>query len=170
MNQASTATDKPAAAWRSPWVIGWLALILVVLSANATMVFFAIATNPGLVRNDYYESGRNVERTIVTRLQSGPGWTMKIDTPADVKAKQATTIRFFVVDKVGQPVTPEAVVYYAYRPSDARLDLSMPMEQEAPGRYVAKVLFPIGGLWDTLVAVQGTDGEYSANQRISVAL
>jgi nitrogen fixation protein FixH len=169
MSQTAAAMAKSNSAWRSPWVIGWIALIAIVLLVNATMVFFAVSTNPGLVREDYYESGRDVERTIATRLAEGPGWSMNIDTPADVQAGVPVTIRFFVVDKAGQPVTPEAVTYYAYRPSDVHRDFSLPMQEEAPGRYAVKTVFPLIGVWDTLVAVRSGGTEHALSQRISVA-
>jgi nitrogen fixation protein FixH len=82
---------------------------------------------------------------------------------------RATTVRFFVVDSAGQPVRPESVTYYAYRPSDASADFSVPMTEEAPGRYVAEVSFPLSGVWDTLVAAQAETQEVVFDQRISVA-
>ncbi|MGB5832785.1 MAG: FixH family protein [Thiohalocapsa sp.] len=169
MDRTTPIESKSGSAWRSPWVIGWMVLLLVVLAVNAVMIFLAFATNPGLVRDDYYESGRNVERTIITRQERGPGWTMNIDTPSDVRALEATIVRFVVVDKAGQPVAPDSVAYYAYRPSDAGLDFSLPMVEEAPGRYAARVQFPVGGVWDTLVEARNTNGEYAMSQRVSVA-
>lgn len=169
MSARPLAASRPVSAWRSPWVIGWIGLVLTVLAVNATMVTLAINTNPGLVRADYYEGGRDVERTIVTRLEGGPGWTMNIDTPAGLQAEQPTTIRFFVVDKAGQPVAVEQVDYYAYRPANADQDIAVPMEQEAPGRYAVRLAFPLGGVWDTLVSVRDGDQEYAVAQRISVA-
>ena len=45
----STAADqrKTVSAWRSPWVIAWIALVITVLGVNLTMVYLAFATNPG---------------------------------------------------------------------------------------------------------------------------
>ncbi|MBK5931815.1 FixH family protein [Halochromatium salexigens] len=159
----------PNSAWGSPWVIGWVGLILVVLAVNATMIVLAFATNPGLVIDDYYERGRTVERTMTTRRAEAPGWTMSLDTPADVTKGRATTVRFHVVDAVGQPVRPERVTYYAYRPSDASADFSRPMIEEAPGRYAVEVRFAMAGLWDTLVAAETDGQEVVFDQRIGVA-
>jgi nitrogen fixation protein FixH len=133
------------------------------------MIFLAYATNPGLVVDDYYERGRNVEQTLATRRAEAPGWEMSIDLLESPVEGQATTVRFFVVDSVGQPVRPESVTYYAYRPSDASADFSVPMTEEAPGRYVAEVSFAMSGVWDTLVAAQAETQEVVLDQRISVA-
>jgi nitrogen fixation protein FixH len=156
-------------AWRSPWVLGWIGLIVVVLAVNITMVVLAVTTNPGLIRADYYERGRDVEQTIVSRLASGPDWTTQIDTPADVRADEKTTIRFSLVDSVGQPVSPDEVVYFAYRPSDAARDFSVPMVEDGPGRFEVDLVFPLGGIWDTVVSMRQGGNEHSVSQRISVA-
>jgi nitrogen fixation protein FixH len=163
-----TEHRRPRSAWRNPWVIAWLALVAIVLAVNATMIVLAFATNPGLVVDDYYERGRRVERTLATRRAEAPGWTMSVDTPGDLAEGRPTTVRFFVVDAAGQPVRPDAVTYYAYRPSDAAADFSQPMIEEAPGRYAVEVSFPIAGVWDTLVAAESGDQEVVFDQRISV--
>ena len=168
MNSTTTVNKKSGSAWRSPWVLGWIGLLVVVLAVNALMIGLAFYTKPALVRADYYDSGRDIERTIATRLEEGPNWTMKIDAPANVQPDVPVTVRFIVVDKVGQPATPDDVTFYAYRPSDADLDFVRPMVQEAPGRYAAQVLFPLGGVWDTLVEARNADGAYSLSKRVSV--
>ncbi len=169
MNGSAAKDLVRDSAWRSPWVIGWLALVIVVLVVNAVMIWFAFATNPGLVVDDYYERGRHVERTISSRQADGPGWVMNIDTPDDVQAGVPTVVRVVVVDKAGQPVSPDEVTYYAYRPSDAGQDFSIPMVEEAPGRYAIRTRFPLSGIWDTLVAVRDGGDEHTLGQRISVA-
>jgi nitrogen fixation protein FixH len=166
-SETPDARSRPSA-WRNPWVIAWIGLIVIVLAVNITMVVLAIATNPGLIRDDYYERGRDVERTIQTRLAEGPAWTIRVDTPADIRAEEAAKVRFAAVDKVGQPVSAEQVTYFAYRPSDAARDFSLPMEQAGPGLFEVEVTFPLGGVWDTVVAVQQGDDEHTFAQRISV--
>jgi nitrogen fixation protein FixH len=166
---AASARGRSGSAWRSPWFVAWIGLVVTVLVVNATMILLAFVTNPGLVIDDYYERGRNVERTLASRLAEAPGWTMSLDTPADVAVGEATTVRFYVVDQAGQPVRPDAVTYYAYRPSDRSADFSLPMVEEAPGRYAVDVTFKMAGLWDTLVAAETGEQEVVFDQRIGVA-
>ncbi len=165
----AVGTGRPQSAWKSPWVLGWIGLLVVVLAVNITMVVLAISTNPGLIRADYYERGRDVEQTIITRLASGPNWTTQIDTPAGVRAGEQTTIRFSLVDAVGQPVALDEVVYYAYRPSDATRDFSASMVEGGPGRYEVELTFPLGGIWDTVVSMRQGREDHTVAQRISVA-
>lgn len=159
---------KPLPGWKSPWVIAWIALVIVVLGVNAVMVYLAVATNPGLVVEDYYERGQNFERTLFSKDARDPGWVLTTDIPQDIRAGELTKIRFFLVDKAGQPVTPDAVDLYVYRPSDAARDFSVGMKEEAPGRYMAEVSFPLVGVWDTLVAARNGEDEHHIGKRIEV--
>ena len=160
---------NPTPAWRSPWVIGWAGLIVAVLAVNLTMVYLAIATNPGLVNDDYYERGQHYENTLVSRLAKDPGWTMRPDFPRDIELAEPTTIRVSLVDKAGQPVTPDSVTFFAYRASDKSMDFSAVMSEEGKGRYAAKVSFPLLGFWDGVIAVKQGEDEYSTGERIIVA-
>lgn len=169
MNQnPKTSSQRPISAWRSPWLLGSIGLIAAVLAVNATMVYFAVTTSPGLVKEDYYERGRDYERTLASRLASAAQWTMRLDVPPDIEAGVPTTLRFFVVDAAGRPGTPERGELYAYRPADARRDFSTPMVAEGRGRYAAQISFPLIGVWDTLVAATVGGEEQLIGERVRV--
>lgn len=168
MQTTAGQEQKKLPAWKSPWVIAWIALVVIVLGVNAVMVYLAVTTNPGLVVDDYYERGQDYERTLLTKSASHPGWTLRADIPQEIFAGVPAPIRFFVVDKVGQPITPESVELFVYRPSDVTRDFSIPMTEEGAGRYVAEVSFPLIGVWDTLVAVRQGEEEYHVGDRINV--
>ncbi len=161
--------QKKKSALSNPWVIGWFGLVIVVLAVNGVMIFLAIDNNPGLVVEDYYERGQDYERHMLERMKRNPGWLMNIVVPEPLYENEPALFRFVVVDKAGVPVTSEEVQLFAYRPSDARRDFSVPMAAEEPGRYRAEVGFPLKGVWDVLVSIQGQDDEYHAARRIQVA-
>lgn len=156
-------------AWKSPWVIGWVALVVLVLGVNLTMVYLAMRTNPGLVVEDYYERGQDYEKTMFSKLARDPGWHMTIDLPKNLFAGNHTPVNFSIVDKAGVPVEPDLVTFYAYRPSDAERDFSVQMDQQAKGLYSAKAQFQLKGVWDILVSARSGDEEYNVGQRIEVA-
>lgn len=169
MQVSGKISDKSNSAWRNPWVIAWVGLVVAVLGVNLTMVYFAVSTNPGLVDDDYYERGQDYEKHLASRLAKDPGWTLKVDIPAEIVADRPTTLRAVIVDKAGRPVHADAVTFYAFRPSDKTRDFSGPMQIEGEGRYAVPVAFPMFGHWDWLVAVtQGAD-EYSTGGRLIVA-
>lgn len=170
MQEGMTQTGRrPTPALRSPWVLGWIALVVAVVAVNGTMVYLAISTSPGLVKADYYERGRDYERTIVSRRERDPGWLMRADIPRPLTAGVEVPIRLVLVDQAGQPVDVEGATFYAYRPSDVSRDFSAPMVREGEGRYLVKTSFPLVGVWDTLIAVTQGGDEFSIGERVSVA-
>lgn len=167
--QASTICDSRSSPWRNPWVLAWIGLVATVLVVNATFIYLAVASNPGLVAEDYYDRGQHYEKTLASRLAKDPGWTQRIDIPDELKATRAATILVTLVDKAGQPVTPDQVTFFAYRSSDKARDFSVPMMAEGPGRYSARVVFPLFGAWDALIAVRQGEDEVTTGERLDVA-
>jgi nitrogen fixation protein FixH len=164
-------TQQPSIAlpaWKSPWVIAWVSAILVVLGVNIFMAYLAIHTSPGLVVNDYYARGQDYEKHMVSRLARDPAWSMNIGLPKVIYAGGQTALQFTILDKAGVPVEPQSVTLYAYRPSDARQDFSVPMEMKVKGLYTAKAQFRLKGVWDLLVSVQMNGEEHNSGQRIHV--
>ena len=168
MDPTAAEQHKTISAWRSPWVIAWISLIVAVLGVNLTMVYFAISTNPGLVVEDYYERGQHYERTMVSKMALDPGWEMRADIPQDINVGEPAVIRFFLVDKAGQPLVPDGVELFGYRPSDVERDFNIPMTEQSRGRYIAEVTFPLIGVWDILIAVKSGEDEYNLGERIHV--
>ena len=156
-------------AWRSPWVIGWSALILVVFLVNLLMIYLAISGNPGLVVEDYYERGQDYEQNMVARMEKNPGWLMRVEMPDNPIQGVALPIRFVLSTKDGAQVDPDSVAFHAYRPSDAKQDFAVTMQQQIPGTYLADVTFPLKGVWDVLVSVQKDGEEYNEAIRVNIA-
>ncbi len=154
-------------AWRNPWVIGWMALLVVVLLANIGMITLAFVTGPGLVDKDYYEHGRDFERNRLKRLavRNALGWTAHLDMPEKNLQGVPAIYRFSVVDREGVPVDNLEARITTYRPSDADADFSVPMERYAPGMYQAKLNFPLKGHWEITVSVKHGDESYDFIKR-----
>lgn len=162
-------TDKNSA-WRSPWVIAWVAMVVIFFTMNMVMIYFAQSNNPGLVAEDFYDRGQDYEKNMLKRQARNPGWHMKVVLPKKIGVDEPVICRFTVSDKDGEPVDPTAVIFYAYRPSDAKQDFNVPMQQVEPGIYEAEVSFPLLGAWDTLVSAKRGDDEYNTPKRIGVGI
>ena len=161
-------SDTKNSAWRSPWLRGWVGWLLMFLVGTVVWFYLAIESNPGLVVEDYYERGQDYEKTMISKMASHPGWLMRVDVPQGLVLDRPDTIRFFLVDKAGRPVTPDKVRLHAYRPSDASHDFSLPMDEEGKGRYRTEARFPLIGAWDLLVSVRQGEEEYNVSERIHV--
>lgn len=157
-------------AWRSPWVVAWVGLLVTFVLVSGYRVYLAIQTNPGLVDDNYYERGQDFEQNRLKKLARDPGWKMKLESPEVVDIGRPVRFRFRVTDKSGLPVTPDAVIFYAYRPSDAKQDFSVSMQRIGSGQYEAEVTFPLIGLWDILVSVKNGADEYNHPHWISAGV
>jgi nitrogen fixation protein FixH len=167
----SSITQASKRAMRNPWVLGWIAMVVIVLGVNIAMVTLAITTNPGLVTKDYYERGQDYEQHMASRRaeRAKLGWQLDLKQPAASLIDQPGAYRFTALDAKGKPLAGAQVVLYAYRPSNAGNDFSVPMTEAAPGVYQANVAFPLKGVWDLIVNVKRDGHDYDVPQRIHVA-
>ena len=161
--------DKNSA-WRSPWVIAWVVMVAIFFSMNVIMIFMAVENNPGLVVDDFYDRGQDYEKNMLKRQARDPGWHMQVTLPKKIEVGQPVTCRFSIRDKQDQPVVPESVTFYAYRPSNRDDDFSVPMKPVEQGLYEAEVRFPLIGAWDTLVSVRHGEDEFNTPKRIGVGI
>lgn len=161
--------DNPSA-WRNPWVIGWIALVLIVLIVNGVMISLAFITNPGLVTEDYYEKGQDYEQNINKMIAARKelGWTFQTDFPTDPVMNQAAHYSVNVVDKYGVALSEAKVFLHAYRPSDADADFSVEMIETINGRYEAKIKYPLKGFWEYTIDVKRDEDVYKFTRRASV--
>lgn len=166
MSEEKNATGTPA--WRSPWVIGWLSLLVVVLIANGVMITLAVLTNPGLVTEEYYAAGRTLEQTILQRRARQSSQGLAINAANEIRTGVPSTIRLVGVDKAGVPVKAERVTLQAYRPADKSADFTAPMQQEGAGRFRADVTFPLKGIWDVVVTIEQGEARDHVGRRLNV--
>ncbi len=159
-------------AFRSPWVIGWLVLLLTVLAMNITMVYFSQDEFSGLVVDDAYERGKDYHENLRKRTEERPKWSTRVEFAGaknymgDLKVaafNKPVKLDYVVADQQGAPVVPHSVTFYAYRNSDASQDFSVEMTQAEPGHYQADISFPLKGVWDTYVTATTGVGNIEHN-------
>lgn len=156
-------------ALRSPWVRGWIGIVLTVVTANSIMIYLAMDGNPGLVVEDYYERGQDYEKNMLARQAKDPGWALEVVAPRAPQLGEPALIMLTLSDQAGLPVVADSVTFFAYRPSDAKQDFAQPMVQEGPGQFSVAVTFPLKGVWDTLVSVRQGEHEVNHAKRLIVS-
>ena len=157
-------------AMRNPWVLGWLGLLITVVAVNVAFIITAFKTSPGLVEENYYEKGRDVEEHFHKRMEARNrlGWDINVQTPSEIVIGQESTFNVNVVDKVGMPLNNAEVTLQAYRPSDATADMSIKMDFVSHGIYQTRLTLPLKGIWDLKVKVRSGEDELDISRRISV--
>lgn len=155
--------------WKNPFVIAWLAILTIVLAVNFFMVSMAIVTNPGLVIDDFYEKGKNMDKILAERKRMEKlGWQLNIDMPILSEGKK-DTVTLSVLDKAGEPMDVDSAVLYFYRPSDRNLDGEQVLAATAEkGVYQSEFSLSPKGKWDLIVEVNQGENRFSVGRSIMV--
>jgi nitrogen fixation protein FixH len=168
INSKSAANSNKQSWYKSPWLMGWLLLVAIVLAVNAYMIAQSINDFPGLVVDDFYERGQNYEENIVSKLENNQKWTTQFKL-TDIYVNKQTLITFLIKDNKGKAAKVDKITLFAYRPSDAKKDFSVPMKPSEDNKsYQTKMTFNNKGRWDLLasIIIEGTEVNYA--QRIFV--
>ncbi len=161
---------RTQSAWRSPWVIGFTLMGVIFVAANVYLIWIAGDRAPSMVVEDYYERGQDYEKNMLKRLAKDPGWVMELTPPEKIVMNTEAEFGFVLMDKEGGVVNPDSVTIYAYRPSDADADFSVPMQRLSTGNYRASLAFPLKGVWDLLASVKEGEDEFNVSHRIHVSV
>lgn len=169
MSQAKQDTRDWSVAWKNPFVVAWFVILTIVLAVNFFMVSMAIITNPGLVVDDFYEKGKNMEAVLINRKRmEDMGWHLNVDLPL-LKEGKDETVKLTVLDKENKPFDVDSAVLYYYRPSDKNMDGEVPLVSTGvTGQYEAKFHLPLKGKWDLLMEVHKGDLHYNIGRSIMV--
>ena len=169
MTSVKEDTRDWSVAWKNPFVIGWMVILVIVLAVNFFMVSMAIVTAPGLVIDDYYEKGKRMDVILAEqRRMEQIGWQFNIDMPILSEGK-SETVTLKVLDKDNQPINVETAMLYYYRPSDRDLDGEVEMVPTGnPGEYQQQFSLPLKGKWDLIMEVQKGDIRFNVGRSIMV--
>jgi nitrogen fixation protein FixH len=151
--------------FRNPWVWGMLAVLTVVLSVNATFIYFANKnTRSTLVDRDYKTKDRKSDEELVSELkmQQALAWQTEIKKPKSIVMGTSAAYEIGIKDRDGAPVSGTLEVV-AYRASDASKDFSTTFKEVAPGIYQGYINFPLKGYWELHMRVQRGEDQFGVN-------
>lgn len=167
MSQVKKDQRDWSVAWKNPFVISWFVILTVVVSVNFFMVSMAIVTNPGLVIDDFYEKGKNMDKVLAERKRMEEmGWQLNIELPVLSEGKP-DQVKLMVLDKENRPLQVDSAILYYYRPSDRKLDGEQALvATNNVGEYQAELVLNTKGKWDVIMEV--TQGELTYNMGRSI--
>jgi nitrogen fixation protein FixH len=169
MKKESFSQANPKAL-KNPWVLGWLALVSVVLVVNIGFISLAFITNPGLVDQDYYEKAEDYEKNLIKyrNARAALGWSYQAIFPVSPVMNKKELYRLSIVDKVGQPLTAANINLIAYRPSDASADFEVTLAEVDAGIYEGYVNYPLKGIWEITAVIERDGNKYDFTRRASI--
>jgi nitrogen fixation protein FixH len=153
-----TADSAAAIAFRNRYL--WLVfpmMFAVVLTANIVLVYFALASWPGLAFENPSERGRKFNQVLqAEEKESGLGWQFSVRYAGD-------SIVVVLRDASGAPLTDATVSATLARPLGQIADRPLDLRAEAPGIYRAQIVLGAPGQWEVrIAAVRGADRAHNA--------
>ncbi|WP_294949660.1 FixH family protein [Sulfurivirga sp.] len=145
--------------WRNPFVIGWLVMLVLVLSVNLFMVNMAIVTNPGLVKTDLDHAEASVVEILRREkdLQS-KGWALDLKIPLLTQNEPAPVQARIYIKDGGATVVGDSATLFYYRPADKRQDGQIVLKRQPDGTFAGILKLPLKGKWDVVLEIT-KDGE-----------
>ncbi|MBF0266863.1 MAG: FixH family protein [Gammaproteobacteria bacterium] len=161
--------NKTNSRWfKSPWVLAWLLLVIIVLTVNIYMIIQSKSNFAGLVVDDFYDRGQDYEENIHIKLANNEKWNTRFYLDKVYHNKPAI-IKFNIKDKQNKPLIMDKIKLYIYRPADAKQDFSVDMvPAEVSGTYQSTVTFTLKGEWDLLASIKINGTEVNYGRRLFV--
>jgi nitrogen fixation protein FixH len=145
----------------------FIAGFLVVIGANAALIFFAEDTFSGLETASPYERGLAYNKTLAAEAeQQRLGWRYEAAISGETGAERTLSIR--LADRNGRPLADLKVEAYLVRPSNEGLDVTVTPQPAGDGHYVASFALPAPGQWDLRVVARGEGVAWQHSERLFV--
>ena len=134
---------------------GWMVLVFmlaffgVVIGVNVVLAHFAISTFGGVDVDSSYRAGQMFERDVaMAETQNERHW--RVDGKIRQAADGTKALDFAARDGNGTPLTGLTAMAEFTRPTDRRLDRSVSIHEDEPGRFHGEVALP-PGQWDLII-------------------
>lgn len=163
-------TREPSRFGKDRWIPwAFVAGFLVILAANGGLIYFALASWPGLTTDHAYDEGLAYNKVLdKTEREAKLGWTLAIDFISDGKDSKRGKLIVRAKDKNGQPHDGLVIEAELVRPVEPIPATSIELKSGSGGLYVAAVTFPRAGQWDIYLAAKGNGQTYHTGRRILV--
>jgi nitrogen fixation protein FixH len=126
-----------------------LAFFGVVIGVNALMAHLAMSTFGGVDVDSSYRAGQMFERDVaMAETQDGRRW--RVDGKIRQAADGTKTLDLAARDSSGAPLTGLTASAAFTRPTDRRLDRTVSLLEDEPGRFHGNAALP-PGQWDLVI-------------------
>jgi len=155
-------------AWKNPFVLGWVGILIIVVTVNFFMVSMAIVTSTGLTVPDFYEKGKNMAAIVAKRGEMMEmGWQVDLVMPELVQNTNAPLV-MNLKNKQGDAFDVDSAVLYYYRitkKDDGEIVFSPTGKL---GEYTAQISLPLKGKYEMVLELLKEDKKYLVSQILSV--
>lgn len=171
MKAHSEPTHVSVSNFRSPWVIAFILMAVIVVSVNILFIVASLVSNPGLVTNNYTKYGlQQYQMEERLREQSQRGWQVELRLPEQIQPYSEVPVSLHVRDRQGEAVDNARAEVTFFRPSDASQDLRFDFHSlhDQAGIYQTSIQLPVGGVWDMNILIERDAEQHVLHQRLVI--
>src|SRR5574340_898694 len=153
-------------AFRNPWVIGMIGLIVLVVGVNGAFIWYSLTHRSSLVDHEYSSKDRKSDTAELREIEAhrALAWKTTVKQPDSIVMNAPVSYEISVADRDGAPVSGTMEVE-ALRPSDANEDFTIPFKEVVPGTYQGYITFPLKGFWELRIRVKRGEDVFSVDTR-----
>ncbi len=180
-------SQKNKSAWRNPWALVFLALVLSGVLVNIRLVWNVINSPVRMLDDNYSVKKHNQYDAKWVQQQaerSTLGWRARLHSPHQLPNDPMATksaARYILTaspaqfklelhDRDGKPLSGGKVTIDAQWPGGPKYDFSGILHETGAGQYVGSMNFPRAGNWDLLIKAQHNDSPFEMEQKVFVAI
>jgi hypothetical protein len=150
MNKPTALAGAPSRPWyREPWPWIIMAAPAAAVVGGAVMLWLAIATDDGLVVDDYYKQGLGINQVL---RRDETAFELRYEAHASL-SEDSARMRVLLSSARGAPL-PDALQLHLAHPTRAGKDQSSVLQALSPGWYEAGLSPPETAGW--LVTIEDT--------------
>lgn len=134
---------------------GWMVLVFmlvffgIVIGVNALMAHLALSTFGGVDVDSSYRAGQMFEHDVaMAETQDERHW--RVDGRITAAADGGNALDIAARDSAGAPLAGLSATAQFTRPTDRRLDQTVPVREDAPGHFHGDVALR-AGQWDLII-------------------
>ena len=161
---ARSGEARPRGFW-IPYI--FFGMFGVIITVNGALVYWALASWPGLSSDNHYERGLQYNEVLeAQRQQAALGWRIQADISEPLDGRAQLTVA--LTDKEGAALLAENVTAELRRPTVEGMDSRMQLSPLGGGRYRAEAAVPLPGVWDLVLLVERGPDRHVSKQRLYV--
>jgi len=142
--------DRRGRRWTGWTVLATLLVFFgIIFAVNGVMIYAALSTMAGVDTESAYQAGRQFEReAAAAKAQDARHW--RVDARVTPAPDGARRLEIQAVDAAGLPVGDVAASAVFERPTDRRLDRTVEVVADSPGRFHGSTALA-AGQWDLVL-------------------
>lgn len=138
----------------------FVAFFAVIFVVDGIFVYMATSTHRGVVTDRAYQKGVDYNHTVAAeKSQRLLGWQGQIKL-------NDKALHFTLHDANDAPISDARVDVHLFRPTQAGMDRTIPLEAMGDGSYNTTLDLPLKGQWDARISATWKQQSYQIHKRI----